>query len=47
MERVFKVYKENVTTDGPVTILRKKGEPFNEEWKRKKFLALGYQVIEL
>ena len=44
MERAFKIFKEG-TTDKPIVIL--KGESFDEEKKREKFLYLGYTIIEL
>lgn len=44
---VFKVYKEGVTVDGPVTIVKVKGHPFDEKVKREKYVILGYTVIEL
>lgn len=44
---LFKIYKEGVTTTGPVTIMKKKGTEVNEAAKREKFLYLGYQILEL
>ena len=43
-EAAFKVYKEG-TTDYPITIL--KGEDWNDEFKRSKYIYLGYTIIEL
>ena len=45
MKAMFKVFKEGRTTE-PTTIL--KGDlPFNEELKRKKYISLGYTIIEI
>lgn len=44
--QVFKVFKEG-TTEAPVTICRKQGEPFNESGKREKYLMLGYTITEI
>lgn len=47
MEQVFKVFKEGVTCDGPVTILRRNGSPFDEVAKRQFYLSLGYTITEI
>lgn len=44
---VFKVFKQGVTTDGPVTILRKADEAYDVDAKRKFYLSLGYTITEL
>lgn len=44
---VFRIYKEGTTTKGPITIVKKKGEPFNENKKREWYKYLGYTVTEI
>lgn len=44
---MFKVFKQGTTTNGPITILKKEGEPFNEAKKRAWYIYLGYTVTEL
>lgn len=44
MTPAFKIYKKGMT-DEPITIL--KGEDWNEDFKRAKYLMLGYEIIEL
>lgn len=46
MIQAFKIYKENVTTNGWVTILIPEAE-FNDvtlKFKLEKYLELGYQI---
>ncbi len=44
---VFTVFKQGVTTDGPIIIMRKAGEPFNLAAKVEKYTLLGYTVTML
>jgi len=43
----FKIFKEGMTTNGPVTILSRIDEPFNKESKMAFYLSLGYTVLPL
>jgi hypothetical protein len=45
-KKEFKIYKKGIT-DKKVTILSKKGEKFNKEFKIKKYLSLGFKVYNL
>ena len=47
MKAEFKIFKQGVTTNGPVTILSKDGEPFNRDFKIAKYIYLGYTIIYL
>ena len=44
MKAAFKVFKKG-TTDTPIVILR--GQAFNEDAKRAKYLYLGYTITEI
>jgi len=44
MKAQFKIYKKGTTLNGPVTILG--DDTFNYEFKKAKFIYLGYEVIE-
>ena len=44
---VFKIFKEGRTTDGPVKIMRKNGEPFDVEAKKAFYVYLGYTILPL
>jgi len=46
MKKQFKVFKQGMT-DYPITICSKVGEPFDEQFKRNKYIYLGYTIIEL
>ena len=46
MKPEFKIYKKG-TTEGVVTIMSKKGEPFDRHAKIKKYLTLGYKVWDM
>jgi len=43
----FRIYKADKTPNGPVTILSKKGEPFNKAAKIEFYKYLGYTVLPL
>jgi hypothetical protein len=47
MKKEFKIYKKGTTTKGKVTILSKKGIPFNKKAKIEKYLSLGYKVYDM
>lgn len=44
---VFIIFKEGVTTGGPVTIIRNPDEQFDEQAKRTFYTSLGYTVTNL
>ena len=46
MKKEFKIYKKGVT-DKIITIISKKGEPFNRDQKIDKYLLLGYTVYDM
>lgn len=46
-KEMFTIFKEGVTTEGPVTILAKIGEPFDIDLKVAKYKMLGYSVVIL
>lgn len=43
---MFKIFKKGITSK-PVTILKKRGEPFDEKAKRAKYIWLGYTITEI
>lgn len=43
----FKIFKEGMTANGPVTILKDKLKPFDMDAKKSFYRALGYEIIEL
>ena len=45
--KVFKIFKDGMTTDGPVTIVMSLDKPFDIEKKKQFYIELGYQVINL
>ncbi len=47
MIRQFTVFKKDVTTKGPVTILSKYGEPYDRKAKMEFHKSLGYKVVAL
>ena len=43
----FKIFKEGMTTNGPVTILSRNDEPFDINKKMAFYRELGYKILPL
>lgn len=43
----FNIYKEGVTTKGPITIVSEKGQPYDRAAKMALYKELGYTVTPI
>ena len=43
----FNIFKEGVTTKGPITIVSEKDRPYNKEAKMAFYKELGYTVTPI